>query len=156
MYTDVRDIPLFNDLFIALEDANLGILNTFIFGYLTIYFLWCVQKGNIKFGMQIPFLCRFHPLKEKETWLNSFLFNVILLIIASVGITQLCVSCFPLYTRNTEIYTIFTVQINYMHFYQPIYSSNAFPIALIGWSLLTLIYLLVTCNRKPHYMKKIE
>jgi len=49
--------------------------------------------------------------------MNSFLFNVILLLIASVGVIQLCISSFPTYTRNTDIYMIFGNTIRYMHFY---------------------------------------
>lgn len=88
--------------------------------------------------------------------MNSFLFNVILLSIASVGIIQLCINSFPTYTRNTEIYMIFGVQINYMRFYNIFYRYNVFPIALLVWTFITLIYMLITCNRKPKYMRKIE
>lgn len=88
--------------------------------------------------------------------MNSFLFNIILLLIASVGIIQLCISSFPTYTRNSEIYMIFGVQINYMRFYTAFYRYNVFPIALIIWTFLTLIYQIATCNRKPKYMRDIE
>lgn len=81
---------------------------------------------------------------------------MILLLIASAGVIQLCISSFPTYTRNSEIYMIFGVQINYMRFYTAFYRYNVFPIALIIWTFLTLIYQLVTCNRKPAYMKDIE
>ena len=88
--------------------------------------------------------------------MNSFLFNVILLSIASVGVIQLCISCFPTYTRNTEIYMIFGVQINYMYFYNAFYKNNVFHIAFVVWALLSLIFLLITFNKKPPYMKEIE
>lgn len=118
--------------------------------------LWCVQKGNIKFGIRVPCCCRFHPMKKNETWMNSFLFNVILLSIASVGIIQLCINSFPTYTRNTEIYMIFGVQINYMRFYNIFYRHNVFPIALLIWTLVALVYMVVTINKKPKYMRKID
>ena len=81
--------------------------------------------------------------------MNSFLFNVILMLIASVGVIQLCISSFPTYTRNTEIYLMLGVQLQYMRFYQAFYRNNVFPIAFIIWSFLTLIYLCITCNKKP-------
>lgn len=155
-FTDRPLIPWLNELLIKLEEANAGFVATFVFAYFCLYMLWCVQKGNIKFGIRIPCCCRFHPMKENETWMNSFLFNVILLMIASAGVIQLCIGSFPTYTRNTEIYMIFGVQINYMRFYTAFYRYNVFPIALIVWSFLTLIYQLVTCNKKPSYMKDIE
>ena len=88
--------------------------------------------------------------------MNSFLFNVILLSIASVGIIQLCINSFPTYTRNTEIYMIFGVQINYMRFYNIFYRHNVFPIALLIWTLVALVYMVVTINKKPKYMRKID
>ena len=83
--------------------------------------IWCVQKGTVKFGIRIPFCCQFHPMKENETWINSFLFNIILMLIASVGVMELCISSFPTYTRNTEIYLIMGLQLNYMKFYRVFY-----------------------------------
>jgi hypothetical protein len=85
--------------------------------------------------------------------MNSFLFNVILLLIGSVGVIQLCISCFPIYTRNTDIYTIFGSSTKYMTFYQFFYDKNAFPIAFVVWSFIALIYMLVTINKKPAYLK---
>lgn len=88
--------------------------------------------------------------------MNSFLFNVILMLIASVGVAQLCISSFPSYASNTEIYMIFGLQIRYLRFYSAFYQNNVFSIALIIWTFLTLIYLMITCNKKPAYMKDIE
>ena len=85
--------------------------------------------------------------------MNSFLFNVILLLIASVGVIQLCISSFPTYTRNTDIYMIFGNTINYMNFYRFFYDKNIFTIAFVVWSFITLIYMLITINKKPSYMK---
>lgn len=95
-------------------------------------------------------------MKENETWMNSFLFNVIVLLIASVGVIQLCISSFQTYTVNAEIYMIFNVQLRYMRFYNLFYNYNIFSIALICVAFLGLIYLLFVCNQKPPYMKEIE
>ena len=48
------------------------------------------------------------------------------------------------------------VQLEYMRFYNAFYENNIFPIILIVWSFLTLIYMCITCNKKPDYMKDIE
>jgi hypothetical protein len=88
--------------------------------------------------------------------MNSFLFNVIVMLIASVGVIQLCISSFPTYTRNTEIYMIIALQLNYMKFYSAFYQNNVFPIALIIWTFLALIYQCFTCSSKPPYMREIE
>lgn len=87
--------------------------------------------------------------------MNSFLFNIILMLIASVGVIQLCISSFPTYTRNTDIYLIIALQLNYMKFYSAFYQNNVFPIAFVIWAGLSLIFLCLTCNKKPEYMKQL-
>ena len=37
-------------------------------------------------GVRIPFLFTIHPMKVNETWMNSFLFNVLLILICSVSV----------------------------------------------------------------------
>jgi LMBR1 domain-containing protein 1 len=139
-----------------MENSNAGFVATFLYSYLILYLVWAVVKGNVKFGIRIPGIIRFYPMKPNETWMNSFLFNIIMLLIASTGITQLATSCFPTYTRNTAIYNMYGLQVNYMRFYRYLYQYKVFGIALVAWSLVTLIYLLFTCNRPPKYQQEIE
>jgi len=56
-------------------------------GFFSIYLLWCCTKGALKFGLRIPFIFSVHPMKVNETWMNSFLFNVNLILICSVSVT---------------------------------------------------------------------
>jgi LMBR1 domain-containing protein 1 len=53
-----------NSMFSSLNSQNLNFISTGIFGLLAIYLLWSVQKGNIKFGLRIPFIVSFHPMKK--------------------------------------------------------------------------------------------
>lgn len=82
--------------------------------------------------------------------------NVLFLILASVGVIQLCLSSFPTYTRMAEINTIFNSEIRYMRLYRLFFEKSIFQIALIGWTVLTLLYLLITCNRPPKYMQELQ
>lgn len=43
-----------------------------------------------------------------------------------------------------------------MKFYALFYQNDVFPIALIIWTGVALIYMLATCNKKPPYMREIE
>lgn len=55
---------LFIDTFLSfLDRRGAGIVSLIIFAYMGLYMMWCVQKGSIKLGMRIPFVCRFNPLK---------------------------------------------------------------------------------------------
>jgi LMBR1 domain-containing protein 1 len=53
-----------NNLLVHLNEQGLNFISTGIFGVFTIYLLWCVQKGNLSFGIRIPFIMSFHPMKK--------------------------------------------------------------------------------------------
>lgn len=78
--------PFLNKVLTDLEESGVNFLGTAIFAFLSLYLLWCVQKGNIKFGLRIPFIFTIHPMKRDETWMNSFLFNINLVLICSVSV----------------------------------------------------------------------
>ncbi len=143
-------------MLVYLQASKAGFFAAIVYTYLILYLVWAVIKGNIKFGLRIPFIVRFYPMKPNETWMNSFLFNIILMLMASAGITQFAACCFPTYTRNTAIYNLFGLQVNYMRFYKYFYQYKIFGIAFVSWSLLVLIYMLFTCNRLPKYAEEIE
>jgi LMBR1 domain-containing protein 1 len=52
-----------NKILIGLENGNAGFLCVGVFALFCIYLLWCTQKGNIKFGIRIPFLFSLHIMK---------------------------------------------------------------------------------------------
>lgn len=155
MKNDRPLIPFLNEMLVGLENVKAGFLSTFLYAYFILYLVWAVVKGNIKFGIRIPMIVRFYPMKPNETWMNSFLFNIIMILLASVGITQLATSCFTTYTRNTAIYNMFGIQVNYMRFYRYLYQHKVFGIAFVIWAFVTLIYLLITCNKPSKFAGKI-
>ena len=57
-------IPFMNELLISLNNPKAGFPSTAIFAYLCFYILMYVRKGKIKFGIRVPFCCRFIPVKE--------------------------------------------------------------------------------------------
>ena len=57
--------PFFNNLLTGLEEGNAAFLSTAVFAFLALYLLWCSMKGAFKFGIRIPFIFRFHPMKYK-------------------------------------------------------------------------------------------
>jgi LMBR1 domain-containing protein 1 len=85
-----------NQIFLYFEYSVVSFLGTILLAFFCIYLLWATQKGNLKFGMRIPFLFTIHPMKYNsadmkyrvnETWMNTFLFNVSLILMASVSVT---------------------------------------------------------------------
>lgn len=113
-------------------------------------------KGNIKFGLRI-FLCwALHPMKKNETYMNSFLFNVMLILIASVSVTQFCVGAFQDYTSMTDIDLIFSTQIKYLKFFNYFFRYHIFEYTLLGITLLSTIYLLCRPNDINSVKKLLE
>jgi LMBR1 domain-containing protein 1 len=91
-----------------------GVWSFFGVIFFGLYALWlelCVIQGNFKFGFRIPILFAIHPMKATGTLMNSFLFNVGLICLSSVGVTQFCATSFSLYARSTRISVIFTTSI---------------------------------------------
>lgn len=76
-----------NKMFIYLEGTVMSFVGTILLALFTLYLLGCTYKGNLKFGLRIPFLFTVYPMKENETFMNSFLFNANLLLITSVAVT---------------------------------------------------------------------
>ena len=52
-----------NRVLTGLEDSGVSFLATGFFILFDIYLLWCVIKGTFKFGVRIPFLFKFNPMK---------------------------------------------------------------------------------------------
>jgi LMBR1 domain-containing protein 1 len=149
-------IPFLNELFTYLQTHNAAFVATILYGFLVLYLLWCLQKGNFKVGLQIPFLVRLHPMKENETWMNSFLVNIILLLLGSVAVTQFSAQCFQNYARLTEIYSMFGLQINYMRFYTYLYQHRIFPIAFLAVAGLSFIYQVYRCCARSDHLEEFK
>merc|ERR1712216_336188 len=61
-----------------------GTLSVLMF---SMYLLFCVMKGNFKFGMRF-FIFELHPMKVGETYMSSFLANVSLILICTPALVM--------------------------------------------------------------------
>lgn len=55
--------PFLNWIFLYFQTSVVNFLGSILLAFFCIYLLWCTQKGNVKFGMRIPFLFTIHPMK---------------------------------------------------------------------------------------------
>jgi LMBR1 domain-containing protein 1 len=145
---DVGSHPFLNDVLTGLEHPGATFIGTGIYAILVIYLLICCLKGQVKFGLRIFIFFRVHPMKKDATPMNSYLFNVLMMLICSVAITTFCANAFSVYVRLSEIFTIFNVQVRYLEFFRYFYTNNVFEIMLLCWSVISLIFLLFK-NRQP-------
>ncbi|KRX00407.1 hypothetical protein PPERSA_03628 [Pseudocohnilembus persalinus] len=131
-------------------------LSTAFLVFLSLYLLWCVMKGNFKVGVRIPFLMTIHPMVPDETWMNSFLFNIFLIIICSVSVSHFVSQAFSQYARYSEMNWIFGVEIRYMSFFTYFFNYNVFPIAFLVISFLGFLFVLFTSFKKSEKQVEID
>lgn len=55
--------PFLNKMLIDLEEGGVSFISTGLFMLFSLYLLWAVSKGIFKFGVRIPFIFKFHPMK---------------------------------------------------------------------------------------------
>lgn len=60
-------------------------------------------KGNSTLGFRFASPI-FYPMRENETQLNSFIFNMFILNVSSIAIVLFCCDKMPAYTLNTYVY----------------------------------------------------
>ena len=63
--------------------------------------------------------------------MNSFLFNVMLILISSTAVTQFCARAFSQYTRLSTADLIFGQQIKYLKCFKWIFKNKIFDYAIL-------------------------
>ena len=143
-----------NIALVKLTNVNLSFLAISIFTVLSLYLLLITIKGNFKFGVRIMILGEIHPMKKDNTYMNSILFNVMLVMITSVSVIQFSIRAFGEYTSLTDADIIFNTQIKYLSFYGFFFKYNIFEYGLIIIAVISFIYLIFRPN-DTNTVKKI-
>ena len=150
--------PFLSYLLIFFQDNEVSFLSFFIFAILCLYLLFCLIKGNFKFGVR--FLCcwSIHPMKKDKTYMNSFIFNVSLILLGSCAITQFCTDSLYDYVSFTDIDSLFNVMIKNLKFFSLFYKYHIFQYIFFGIFVLSFIFLICrpTDRAKPSYNKDID
>ncbi|KAL0426247.1 UNVERIFIED_CONTAM: LIMR family protein [Sesamum latifolium] len=97
--------PFLNEVFIKLDDIW-GLLGTVAFAFFCFYLLLAVIAGATMLGLKIVFIT-IHPMKWGATLMNSFLFNVGLILLCSISVIQFCATAFAYYAQATAAQEIF-------------------------------------------------
>lgn len=149
--------PFFNFLntpLVVLTKVNLSFLAICIFTVLSLYLLIITIKGNFKFGLRFMFLGQIHPMKKDNTYMDSILFNVLLVMLTSVSVIQFSIKAFGEYTSMTDADIIYNTQIRYLTFFGFFFKYNIFEYGLLGIGLISFIYLICRPN-DTNTVKKI-
>eukprot|EP00386_Alphamonas_edax_P010288 GDKI01033357.1.p1 GENE.GDKI01033357.1~~GDKI01033357.1.p1 ORF type:complete len:543 (+),score=87.29 GDKI01033357.1:76-1704(+) len=130
-----------NDILAATDDTGIMILSLVIYMVFVVYLLSCVMKGCFKFGMRVFFLFPIHPMRPGETHLNTFLFNVGMILLSTTSVIQFSQDAFADYSRLTDADLIFSAQLKYLDFFTYFFKDRIFIYLLLAWSIITAIYL---------------
>ena len=128
-------------------------ISSIFFSIIAIYILATVIKGALKFGLRFIFCMSIHPMNLGRTFMNSFLFNLFLIMLTIPAVIHFIVELFEGYMRGTSIAFIFTELINKMKWFKWFYESKIFFYIYLGIALLTLIYLLCKPNNDRYNIK---
>ena len=146
--------PFLSYLLIFFQDHDVSFLSFLFFSILTLYLLFCVIKGNFQFGIRVLCCWTVHPMKKGKTYMNSFLFNISLILLGSMAITQFVSDCLTDYIAFTDIDTLFNTLIKNLKFFKYFYRYYIFQYILFAIFILSLIYLIFRPWEKPNSLNQ--
>ena len=149
--------PFLSYLLIFFQDNDVSFLSFFFFAILCLYLLFCLIKGNFKFGVRILCCWSLHPMKKDKTYMNSFIFNVSLILLGSCAITQFCTDALYDYVSFTDIDSLFNVMIKNLKFFSIFYKYHIFQYIFFGIFIISFLYLILrpADRAKPSYTSRI-
>lgn len=130
--------PFLNEVFIKLDDIW-GLLGTAAFAFFCFYLLLAVIAGAMMLGLRLVFIT-IHPMKWGGTLMNSFLFNVALILLCSISVIQFCSTAFAYYAQATAAQEIFGHTLQSLRGIKYLYKYNIFQIAFVVLAGLTFVY----------------
>jgi len=143
-------------LYMFWEDPVYGFLNTFLveldkvwsfmgvtlYALFSFYLMICVLKGNSKWGLSIG-CCTLPPLEVRNTLMQSFLVNSLLLALCSFSLVQFCMQAFKGYAGpNSSATVLFNVAARNLRGITVLYTNNVFVWILLCTAGLTFLVLL--------------
>ena len=133
--------PFLSLMLIYFQDNDVSFLSFLFFSILTLYLLFCVIKGNFQFGVRILCCWAVHPMEKGKTYMNSFLFNISLVLLGSMAITQFVTDCLSDYVAFTDVDTLFNTLIKNLKFFKYFYRNHVFQYIFFGVFILSLFYM---------------
>ena len=132
--------PFLSLMLIYFQDHDISFLSFLFFSILTLYLLFCVIKGNFQFGVRILCCWAVHPMEKGKTYMNSFLFNISLILLGSMAITQFVTDCLCDYVAFTDVDTLFNTLIKNLKFFKIFYIINLFKNLFLCLFYIFLIF----------------
>mmetsp|Transcript_44748 Transcript_44748/g.32779 ORF Transcript_44748/g.32779 Transcript_44748/m.32779 type:complete len:194 (+) Transcript_44748:306-887(+) len=147
--------PFLNELLEKLEDSSASFFATVLLAFMGYYMMLCAIKGNVKVGMRF-FFFTFYPMVPKETFVNAFFFNALLINVWMFALVQFIVQMFSEYVRKSDISLIFEVQVTHMRFYNYFIKYKVFVYILLGVICTSILYFILRSSERITVGKQIK
>lgn len=106
------------------------------------YFVLASFKGNVKLGLRF-FIVSFYPLVPKETFVNSFMANCLVMNLWMVACTNYMALMFRYFLVGTNIARIFNVLVQNMTFFGWMLNQNFWEIFMVVWWFVSFVYFIL-------------
>ena len=155
LYNFTHELPLLNSYLLSFDSwfPMFGVITYAIFA---LYALLCTIKGCFKIGMRCFCCCQIHTMALGKTEMNSFLFNLAVVMLCTTPLVHFCTQSFSGYASYTSAFFIFDVQIRNMAFYAPMFQKHVFTYIIIFMFGLTGLWLLLRPQDKDQFGKVQE
>jgi LMBR1 domain-containing protein 1 len=147
----VRLNPFLNVVLMDLDQA-FSLLGVLMYAVLVFYLLWTVVAGNLTVGLRFTFFT-IHPMRYRDTRVNSILFNVGLILTSAIAIIQFCAFSFSDYATNTAADALFDTWIRRLKYIGPVLPW--LQVVLLSIFFLSCFWVLI-CPRKKKKKEPFE
>ena len=135
-----------SSMFIFFQDHDMAFITFILYALMNLYLLYCTLKGSFKFCYRFFCCWYYYPIKKNGTYMDSFLFNIYIILMTSCAVTHFSSECFYDYVAFTDMDTIFNIMIKNLKYFDFFYTNHIFPILLFIMFVISLFYFLW----KPH------
>eukprot|EP01043_Picozoa_sp_COSAG02_P096690 COSAG02_NODE_32965_length_507_cov_1.338235_1_plen_89_part_01 len=87
-------------------------------------------------GLRLAFFT-IHPMEPGKTMMNSFLFNVGIILLCEIPVIQFCSNAFSIYARVTSVSMLFGTQIVHIKYFNIMFQYNVFLYIMFAFIALT-------------------
>ena len=81
--------------------------------------------------------CQIHAMAMGKTSINSFLFNLAIVMLCTTPLVHFCVISFSGYASYSDAYLLFNVQMGNMAFFSKMFQKHIFTYTILGMAFIT-------------------
>jgi hypothetical protein len=140
-FKDVVD-PFMDKYLVEIGQSPVSFVATLLLIFTGAYFMYSAFKGNVKLGLRF-YVVTFYPLMPKETFVNAFMANCLIMNLWMVALTNYMCIMFKYYLVGTNVARIFNVLLQNMMFFGWFLQRNFWVVFMIVWWFVSFVYFIL-------------